>query len=226
MVSISNFARTCLAYEAGPPPKLTLIMFPLAEVIKTRMMLVNAAATAPNAISAGAAAAASRLGPSTSGATSSSRARSSTTGSPDANLSLQRPVASSSGRGMGLFATARQIVNQEGPHALTRGIQASAARAVFNGGIRLGLYGPIKGLLSSDGDRSNLNMGQKVIVLLGKHYWRWLVKPLCLVMILVVEGRSHAEYWCSYSVDRAHPELGKWTSGQPVQIELLLCISL
>lgn len=40
--------------------------------------------------------------------------------------------------------------------------QASATRAVLNGGIRLGLYDPIKTLMSADGSGRDLHMGQKL----------------------------------------------------------------
>lgn len=40
--------------------------------------------------------------------------------------------------------------------------QASATRAVCNGGIRLGLYDPIKTLMSKDGTGRDLHMGQKL----------------------------------------------------------------
>ncbi|KAI8475945.1 MAG: mitochondrial carrier domain-containing protein [Monoraphidium minutum] len=62
----------------------------------------------------------------------------------------------------GFAATARVIMQQEGAAGFTRGIQASAARAVFNGGIRLGLYDPIKTLMSRDGTGRDLNVGQKL----------------------------------------------------------------
>lgn len=69
------------------------------------------------------------------------------------------PVA----RRPGFLATAGIIYRQEGLSGFTRGVQASAARAVFNGGIRLGLYDPIKGLLSADGSGGHLHVGQKLL---------------------------------------------------------------
>jgi hypothetical protein len=41
-------------------------------------------------------------------------------------------------------------------------LQASATRAVCNGGIRLGMYDPIKGLMSQDGSGRDLHVGQKL----------------------------------------------------------------
>ncbi|KAF8060337.1 CYL3 [Scenedesmus sp. PABB004] len=62
----------------------------------------------------------------------------------------------------GFLATAALIMRQEGPSGFTRGIQATTARAVCNGGIRLGLYDPIKCLLSADGSGADLHVGQKL----------------------------------------------------------------
>ncbi|KAF6256870.1 mitochondrial carrier domain-containing protein [Scenedesmus sp. NREL 46B-D3] len=62
----------------------------------------------------------------------------------------------------GFLATAGLIYRQEGASAFTRGIQASATRAVCNGGIRLGMYDPIKGLLSRDGTGRDLHVGLKL----------------------------------------------------------------
>lgn len=62
----------------------------------------------------------------------------------------------------GFWATAGIIAREEGSSAFTKGIQASATRAVLNGGIRLGLYDPIKTLMSADGSGRDLHMGQKL----------------------------------------------------------------
>eukprot|EP00878_Enallax_costatus_P001190 GHUV01001332.1.p1 GENE.GHUV01001332.1~~GHUV01001332.1.p1 ORF type:complete len:249 (+),score=54.45 GHUV01001332.1:413-1159(+) len=62
----------------------------------------------------------------------------------------------------GFIATAGIILRQDGLTGFTRGIQASATRAVANGGIRLGLYDPIKTLMSRDGSGRDLHMGQKL----------------------------------------------------------------
>jgi hypothetical protein len=48
------------------------------------------------------------------------------------------------------------------PAAAAHELQASATRAVCNGGIRLGLYDPIKGLMSQDGTGRDLHVGQKL----------------------------------------------------------------
>lgn len=62
----------------------------------------------------------------------------------------------------GFIATAGIIFRQDGVSGFTRGIHASAARAVANGGIRLGLYDPIKTLMSHDGSGKDLHVGQKL----------------------------------------------------------------
>lgn len=62
----------------------------------------------------------------------------------------------------GFIATAGIIFRQDGVSGFTRGIQASAARAICNGGIRLGLYDPIKTLMSHDGTGRDLHVGQKL----------------------------------------------------------------
>jgi hypothetical protein len=57
-------------------------------------------------------------------------------------LQQQQHVQQSlAGHRLGFVATARSIYAAEGAAGFTRGIQASAARAVCNGGIRLGMYG-------------------------------------------------------------------------------------
>jgi hypothetical protein len=72
-----------------------------------------------------------------------------------------------------MIGTAQHIMASEGPHAFARGVQAAAARAVLNGGIRLGLYNPIKDAISSSSSSSGgsgssgLGMGAKLAA--GEH---------------------------------------------------------
>jgi hypothetical protein len=68
-----------------------------------------------------------------------------------------------------MIGTAQHIMATEGPYAFARGVQAAAARAVLNGGIRLGLYNPIKDAISSmssgnssGGGSAGLGMGAKL----------------------------------------------------------------
>jgi hypothetical protein len=77
----------------------------------------------------------------------------------------------------GLLATGVDIWQLEGPKAFTRGVQASALRGITFGGIRLGMYGPIKDLMvgssnstssssSSSGSgavQPQLSFGQKLL---------------------------------------------------------------
>lgn len=59
--------------------------------------------------------------------------------------------AAAAPRPLGLVATARAIVQLEGVGALWNGVTPSAARGMTYGGLRLGLYAPVKAALQSSG---------------------------------------------------------------------------
>ncbi|WIA44361.1 hypothetical protein OEZ86_007141 [Tetradesmus obliquus] len=102
---------------------------------------------------AAAAAAAGGVAPAEAALAAAASAISSSSSSSSSTAVAKRP---------GFVATASAIYKQEGASAFTRGIQASATRAVCNGGIRLGMYGPIKSLMSRDGSGQDLHVGQKL----------------------------------------------------------------
>ena len=55
---------------------------------------------------------------------------------------------------MGLFQTSREIISREGVAALWKGTTAALLRSVSYGGLRFGLYKPIKTLVAPDGNLS------------------------------------------------------------------------
>ncbi|EFN55710.1 hypothetical protein CHLNCDRAFT_134006 [Chlorella variabilis] len=55
-----------------------------------------------------------------------------------------------------LAATGWQIVRREGPLALGQGITPAVARGVLYGGLRIGLYTPMKSLLGAEGKDSGI----------------------------------------------------------------------
>ncbi|KAK9915359.1 hypothetical protein WJX75_008003 [Coccomyxa subellipsoidea] len=71
---------------------------------------------------------------------------------------LQTQAASFSSRAAapGLFATALNIVRQEGFLALYSGLAPAISRGLFYGGARLGTYGPIKTALGGDKDHNSI----------------------------------------------------------------------
>eukprot|EP00879_Flechtneria_rotunda_P005025 GHRR01005301.1.p1 GENE.GHRR01005301.1~~GHRR01005301.1.p1 ORF type:complete len:388 (+),score=136.91 GHRR01005301.1:1044-2207(+) len=124
-------------------------------------IVTPAAAPATAAGSASAAAAATAAAEEALAASLRSVAAASTT----ANSTITGAVSNTTAAALrrpGFLATAGIIYRLEGPWAFSRGIQASAARAVCNGGIRLGLYDPIKTVLSRDGTGFDLHIGQKL----------------------------------------------------------------
>ena len=60
------------------------------------------------------------------------------------------------GSGKGLVGTAAWLVRSEGPLALTGGLGAAVTRGVTYGGIRLGLYGPVRPLFGADEENAGL----------------------------------------------------------------------
>lgn len=60
----------------------------------------------------------------------------------------------SAGKQSGLVNTGYQIIKHEGVSALWKGVGPSIARGLFYGGLRLGLYSPIKSVLAPDGQAS------------------------------------------------------------------------
>ena len=71
-------------------------------------------------------------------------------------LQVTRP----DGRVLGLIGTGVDLVRTEGPVALFNGVTPAVARAVFYGGLRLGLYCPIKDALTTEGQ--NATITQKI----------------------------------------------------------------
>ncbi|GAB4823103.1 hypothetical protein N2152v2_010149 [Parachlorella kessleri] len=60
------------------------------------------------------------------------------------------------GRGRNVFYTSFLVVRDEGPLALYRGVTAAVARGMLYGGLRIGLYNPMKRLLGAEGHESAL----------------------------------------------------------------------
>ncbi|KAK9822412.1 hypothetical protein WJX74_003136 [Apatococcus lobatus] len=69
---------------------------------------------------------------------------------------LQLQTAHLAGRSSGLVMTGMHIVRSEGLTGLYRGLNPAVARGLFYGGVRLGCYTPIKGLLGADPEKTSL----------------------------------------------------------------------
>ncbi|GMH43744.1 hypothetical protein BSKO_11678 [Bryopsis sp. KO-2023] len=61
----------------------------------------------------------------------------------------------------GVFRTAIEIVQKEGVVVLASGVGASAVRGVFHGGLRLGLYTPIKRAMGAEG--KDISLSKKIM---------------------------------------------------------------
>lgn len=60
------------------------------------------------------------------------------------------------GKGRNVFYTGYSVLREEGPTALYRGVTAAVARGMLYGGLRIGLYNPIKQVLGAEGHESAL----------------------------------------------------------------------
>lgn len=67
-------------------------------------------------------------------------------------IKVRQQLAGNSSRNM--LATLMGIVNQEGLLALNKGVTPAVARGMLYGGMRIGLYNPMKTALSSDNEHS------------------------------------------------------------------------
>lgn len=59
-------------------------------------------------------------------------------------------------------STAKTVVHYEGPRALWKGLTPAVARGLFYGGLRLGLYAPIKKVIQHGNENATLTLADKV----------------------------------------------------------------
>jgi solute carrier family 25 uncoupling protein 8/9 len=65
------------------------------------------------------------------------------------------------GRSLGFFETAHALVTREGVRGLTGGLSAAVLRGVTYGGIRLGMYEPLKPLVGAD--KPDASLARKIL---------------------------------------------------------------
>ncbi len=69
---------------------------------------------------------------------------------------MRQQLSGSSSRNM--LATAVNVFREDGALAFYRGVSPAVARGVLYGGLRIGLYKPLKDVITAEGDSSSLGI--------------------------------------------------------------------